>query len=300
MTRSAWRTGVIAVWLLVVCVAGCGTSSPSSAPNSVASASPIDVAPTTPALIASRASTEASASTSSPVESRAATVTAGTVAATIVDGLRVRSQPRIGNDSFKFEPLLPLGAKMYVLDGPVVASGYPWYEVAPLTSKTFPSGWVASTDRDGARWIESASFDCPQLPADLHALATLPAGVGLACFPRMPITVQARLIECMCDVDGSWYTPSWFFLGSGGPQLLVEPDAIAAAVPANPDDWFVLNLDPDGEKPAVLPIGGLVEVTGIYDHPAAASCTRTDMDGEPAPSQGCRLEFAVTKLVPRP
>ncbi len=295
MTRSVNCTPAIVVALVVILAAACG---PSSVSDRVASPSTIGAAAATSAATA--ATTEAPAPTASPVESTAAKLTVGTVAATVVDGLRVRSQPRVGDDSFKLEPLLPLGAKMYVLDGPVAASGYTWYEVVPLTSRTLPSGWVASADRGGAPWIESGSFDCPDLPTDFHSLASLPAGVGLACFPRVPITVQARLLECMCDVDGSWYTPSWFFLGSGGPDLLVDPDAIAPKVPANPDDWFVLNLDPDGEKPSALPIGNVVELTGIFDHPAAASCTRTDMDGEPAPSQGCRLEFAVTKLVPQP
>jgi hypothetical protein len=113
----------------------------------------------------------------------------------------------------------------------------------------------------------------------------------------VPITVEARLIGCNCDVDGSWYTPSWFFLGSGGPALLVEPGDTRGPDSVNPDDWFALNLDPAGEHPDVLPIDRVVEVTGIFDHPAASSCTRTDMDGHPAPSQGCRLEFAVTRLL---
>jgi hypothetical protein len=280
--------------LVVIVAAACG---PSTESNRVASPSTLGAAATSSG--ATTASTEAPALTVSPVESTAAKLTVGAVAATVVDGLRVRSQPRVGGDSFKLEPVLPLGAKVYVLDGPVAASGYTWYDVVPLTSRTLPSGWVASADRGGAPWIESGSFDCPQLPTDFHSLASLPSGVGLACFPRIPITVEARILECMCDVDGSWYSPSWFFLGSGGPDLLVEPDANTTAVP-KPNDWFVLNLDPDGEKPAVLPIGHVVEVTGIYDHPAAAGCTRTDMDGEPAPSHGCRLEFAVTRLIPQP
>ena len=68
-------------------------------------------------------------------------------------------------------------------------------------------------------------------------------------------------------------------------------------VPPNMADWFGLNLDPAGQHPDVLPVGKVVQVTGMFDHPAAASCTRTEMDGEPVPSQGCRLEFAVTRLV---
>jgi hypothetical protein len=211
------------------------------------------------------------------------------------DGLRVRSKPRIGDDSHKFEPLLPLGTQLYVLDGPVSASGYAWYEVAPLASRTQPTGWIASAGLDGQPWIAAGAFDCPPAPTDFRSLAALPPAVGLACFPRVPITVQARLISCNCDMDGAWYTPSWFSLGSGPPALLVEPGVTRA--PPNPDDWFALNLDPNGEHQDVLPVGQIVEVIGIFDHPAAANCTRTEMDGEPVASQGCRLEFAVTHLL---
>lgn len=213
------------------------------------------------------------------------------------DGLRVRSQPRVSDDSHEFEPLLPLGTQLLVLGGPVSASGYAWYEVAPLTSRAMPSGWIASAGRDGVPWIAADDFDCPPVPTDVRSLAALPAGVGLACFPRVPITVEARLIPCNCDADGSGYMPSWFFLGSGSPDLLVEPGVTDPTYSGNPDDWFALNLDPAGEHPDVLPIGQVVEVTGIFDHPAAADCTRTEMDGEPVPSQGCRLEFAVTRLL---
>lgn len=223
----------------------------------------------------------------------------GTVVTTLADdGLRVRSQPRVSDDSSRLGPLLPLGTQLYVVDGPVSASGYAWYDVVPLSSRELPSGWVASADRDGQPWVAASDFECPALPTDLRSLASLAPGVGLVCFPRVPISVETRVISCHCDMDGSWYTPWWFFLGSGSPELLVEPGV--TAVPSDPADWFVLNLDPSGEHPDVLPIGQVVEVTGIFDHPAASSCTRTEMDGEPVSSQGCRLEFAVTRLVVGP
>jgi hypothetical protein len=221
----------------------------------------------------------------------------GTIAATVIHGLRVRSKPSVSDDSFRLEPPLPLGTKLYVLGGPVSASGYVWYEVAPLTSRTLPSGWVASSSRDTEPWIAAGAFDCPPVPIDFRSLAALPEGVGLACFSRVPITVRARLIGCMCDVDGSWYTPFWFHLNDD-PDLLVEPGV--TSVPPDMADWFGLNLDPAGEHPDVPPEGDVVEVTGMFDHPAAASCTRTDMDGEPVPSQGCRLEYAVTRLIVAP
>ncbi len=223
-------------------------------------------------------------------------VSVGSIVITLAnDGLRVRSAPRVNVDSKKLQPLLPLGSALYVLEGPVSASGYAWYEVAPLASRSLPIGWVASADRDGHPWIGAGAFDCPPVPADFRSLAVTPAGVGLACFPRVPITVTARLIECNCDVDGPWYTPSWLELASGSPNLLVEP--ATTTVPGNFADWFALNLDPTGEHPDVLPIGQIVEVVAIFDHPAASICTRTEMDGQPVPSQGCRLQFAVTRLL---
>lgn len=281
---------------MVVLVAGCSSSVASLAPGPSTSSSP-GAASSTP--------TPTPRPSASPMPTpTASSVTVGTVAVTLVDGLGVRSKP--SDDSYMYQPLLPLGTQLYVLDGPVPVSGSLWYEVAALASRAHPRGWVASAGRDGEPWLGAGDFACPPLPGDLRSLAALPSGVGLACFPRVPITVTARLVNCNCDIDGPWYTPGWFLLGGGSPTLLVEP-----GVTRPPDDtreWFHLNLDPTGQHPDVLPIGrylgdtswskpGLVEATGIFDHPAAASCTVTGMDGGPVSTQRCRLEFAVTRLI---
>jgi hypothetical protein len=282
-----------------ILLAACGSSMAPASDGPIADPSVTPSPPSSPLDVPSPSPTPAP--TPSPTESNSAGPNhsnsfVGTVVTTLADeGLRVRSEPGVSDDSDKFEPLLPLGSQLYVLDGPVSASGYAWYEVVPLTSRELPSGWVASADRVGEPWIAAGDFDCPPVPTDIRSLAALPPGVGLVCFPRVPITVEARLLACYCEADGSWYTPDWFFLGSGGPNLLVEPDL--TSVPPDFADWFVLNLDPTGEHPDVLPVGEVVEVTGIFDHPAASTCTRTEMDGEPEPSEGCRLEFAVTRLL---
>ena len=287
MSRFALAASLIATLVLVACSSAAVPPSPSPSPSPTSAPGSPSPTPSLP---------PAPSPSSSPTSKPDDTLVGRTVTTLADDGLRVRSQPRISDDSLMFEPLLPLGTQLYVLDGPISASGYDWYEVVPLGSRTQPTGWVASAGRDGQPWIEAGNFDCPPVPTNFRSLAALPPGVGLACFPEEPITVQAGLISCNCDADGSWYMPSWFFLGSGSPDLLVEPGVTSADL-LNQEDWFALNLDPAGEHPDVLPIGEVVEVTGIFDHPAAANCTRTEMDGEPVPSQGCRLEFAVTQML---
>ena len=83
-----------------------------------------------------------------------------TTGRTVSDRLRVRSLPEISDASIKFEPVLPLGTKVTVLDGPVLGSGYAWYHViARLTdgrgnvTKTM-TGWVAAAGLDGERWLK--------------------------------------------------------------------------------------------------------------------------------------------------
>ena len=298
MRGKSHRT-VIVLLGTVVFVAGCSASSASSAPTP----------PTTPAAVSTEiltptvtptATPTAVIATARPTATAAASTTPGktlvdTTVVTAVDGVRVRSQPRVSDDSFKYEPLLPLGTPLYVLDGPVAASDYTWYEVIPLTSRDGRRGWVATASRSGEPWLAAKDFACPPRPTDMRSLAALLPGVGLACFPREPITVQARLIGVPGEIDGPTYSPGWFGLGSGG-NLLVEP--AVTRPPADPGRWFFLELDPAGQHPDALPVGDVVEVTGIFDHPAAAACTgNVGVDDTPVPTQDCRLQFAVTRLV---
>ena len=298
--RSKNRRAVIVLLATVVLAAGCSSSSASlapSAPTSPAVASSETLVPTVTPTMTSSSTISA---TARPIATAASSTTPGatlvdTAVLTVVDGVRVRSEPRVSDDSDKYEPLLPLGTPLYVLDGPVAASGYIWYEVVPLMSPLLPHGWVATAGRSGEPWLATKDFACPPPPTDVRSLAALLPSVGLACFPRVPITVRARLIECNCDADGPGYSPGWFGLGSGG-NLLVEPEVTRP--PADATEWFMLVLDPAGQHPNVLPVGEVVEVTGIFDHPAAAACTGTfGGDNVPVPTQDCRLQFAVTRLV---
>ena len=52
--------------------------------------------------------------------------------------LRVRSEPRVASDSILHEPLLRTGDRLFVVEGPVPASDYDWYRVAPIATDP---GW---------------------------------------------------------------------------------------------------------------------------------------------------------------
>ncbi len=287
------RRGVITLLGAIALVAGCRMSIASPSSASTPPATPSVTTSTAPATAdTSPATSEGPAPT--PAPSVPAAVKAGTVAVTVVDGLRVRSQPRVSDDSFKYDPLLPKGTPVYVLDGPVTASDYDWVQVVPMTSPTLHEGWVAVASRTNEPWLAPGSFDCPPLPTSVVELTALAPGVGLACYPKVPITIRARLADCNCDIDGPPSSPSWFTLGSGNPPLLVEPGRTGP--PRDPGDWLILHLDPDGRHPATLPVGQVVTVTGVFDHPAAANCTMADSDDVQAPSKDCRMVFAVTDL----
>ncbi|HEU4671583.1 MAG TPA: serpin family protein [Candidatus Limnocylindrales bacterium] len=66
----------------------------------------------------------------------------------------------MSDDSARYEPLLPVGTELLVVDGPVQASGYTWWRVAP-TAVTLDGGvgdgWVAIADHDGTPWVSLQS-----------------------------------------------------------------------------------------------------------------------------------------------
>jgi hypothetical protein len=183
---------------------------------------------------------------------------------------------------------------LFVLGGPTAASGYEWWEVVPTWfAIEGPShGWVAGASREGEPWIQPAGVDCPPTPADLAALKELTDGMALACFARKPITVRARLVSCNCDMDGPPVDPAWLGI-SAEPILLVDPTETHA--PERVEDWYQLHVDPAAGITS-LPEGDVVDITGIFDHPAAADCLVTDFDEPPTPSPTCRFEFAVTAI----
>jgi hypothetical protein len=286
-TRAPRRRTIVAPFLTALALVACGS-------HDVRPTSSFAASTSTATAPASEPTASAATATDQPTPSDdPAQIASRTFVASVVDALRVRSLPVIAPESSRLEPQLPRNTILYVVDGPVAASGYSWFQVIPVTTRALPNGWVAAAARDGERWIEPTEFRCPPIPTDFRTLSRLRPGVGLACFSRVPITVRARVVDCGCDVDGPAMSPDWFASASGSPVLLV--DVGETRPPAGGADWFFLYLDPDAELNADLALGAIVEVTGIFDHPSAVACTMTE-DGQTTASLQCRLTFAVTKL----
>lgn len=174
----------LTVLLVTILVAACDTG---AAPTgSAGTASPATTPSTT---IAPTAELPSPVVTPSPVTSptAASATTAGLrrgdLAVTVTPGLRVRSLPEVASDSIRYDPLLPLGSQLVVVDGPVVASGYTWYRVAPLDVKLkggIGRGWVAIADHDGTPWIAAATDPTPGYELASAQVDRAPASVGAA------------------------------------------------------------------------------------------------------------------------
>jgi anti-sigma factor RsiW len=222
--------------------------------------------------------------------------------AKVVSGrLRVRSQPRVADDSTKYEPLLDVGDRLYVVGGPVVASDYEWYEVVPwragVGSADLPRGWVARGDHDGSPWIAPQASSCPSGDVTIGDLTTLRPEERVACFGGRELRVRAY-------VAGD---PLWRITCASGPRCMTGPDwltessgwrgDVQAGTPAPNALW--LTMDPDHPVPNAdaLPSGGMAEVVGHFDDPAAEGCAPAEGTGSALTVASARLECRTAFVV---
>ena len=276
---------------------------PTSAPT------PVAFLPAASPTLSPRPSPTSTASTAAPP----VTFKPGQIAiVTATDGVRMRTDPGLDSGSDRYTPMLPKGTDLYIISGPKHGSGYHWYEVSPISFRVtgiveWPntivepesSGYVAVASREGEAWLRPGKATCPKAPQDVIALASLTIGARLGCFSGVPITLQTRLLPENCDVTwGGEFRPPWFQEGFEGLKLA---PATAATVPQElgcDTDVLFLHLDPRGAHPVKLPVDKVVTVTGMFDHPAAASCKFREWDGSNAfePTEACRSMFAVTSI----
>ena len=133
---------------------------------------------------------------------------AGALVDVAVRGLRVRTAPTVDNTkSAKLEPLLNTGAHLKVLDGPVRADGYDWYEIEALDLPH--RGWVAAADHDGNPWIldiaaarAAASFS----PDEQALVDALRRDAAIGCEPRRTTMPSRSTAGVDCGLHGSLVT----------------------------------------------------------------------------------------------
>ena len=107
-------------------------------------------------------------------------LTPDTLAQVVSGRLRIRSEPRVAADSIKYEPLLAVGDHLLILDGPVVANDYEWYQVTAWRPgnlyASFPVGWVSRGDHDGTPWISARADGCPTVAITMDIVVGAPSG----------------------------------------------------------------------------------------------------------------------------
>jgi hypothetical protein len=195
-----------------------------------------------------------------------------------------------------------------LVDGPVEASGYTWYLVAPLGSlndQELPVGWVAVADKTGETWVEARDAECPGKPSTIAQLSSLEPLIALSCFgdEEIEFTAQAIEPEATCGVDIGWtIEPDW--LASTCPQpmfILTGPDAERDLYTVIEPGTDVGDIDPGVLREDAVD----VVVRGHFDHEASDSCrvavTEPDAGSEPdvTPEEAiviCRSQFVVTSL----
>jgi serpin B len=174
--------------LAAVLIAACAAPDTSATPASAPGLPTQSIETVEPSTAVEPSATPSRAPTLTPVP---ADPFVGQVVVTVSDGLRVRSQPRVSDDSIRYEPLLPLGTELQVIDGPVSASGYVWYRVTPVSFSLRDgpgNGWVAMAGKDGEAWIafaggplagiELARSSVARAPADPAAARTAAASIN--------------------------------------------------------------------------------------------------------------------------
>lgn len=207
------------------------------------------------------------------------------VAQVVTTDLVVRSAPGTGDDSAIYQPLLTEPTLLYIVAGPVAASGYQWYLAQPfgLPGPLPQPGWVAAAGRDGEAWIAPASVECGDQTT--KGVIALPPEARLACYGDSPLTLEGRFGGCDLAI-GVRVSPVW--LNARVCHLLPVPFSGGQVAMRSPRE-----ID--------IPTDTTVIVEGHFDDPAAQTCIYDDPGEGPAPPAElvvfqCRTEFVATRV----
>ena len=199
--------------------------------------------------------------------------------ATVVSGrLRIRSEPRVADDSIKFEPLLEVGDRLMILDGPVVANDYAWYLVKAwrpgAVGATWPLGWVARGDHDGSPWLRATEDPCPIGPITMAVVIAMVPQERVACLGdqrlrlRSFVATGGEMTPCSPDVLVSCVDGPTWLAGSGGWTAALDVTSDTGSI-GGPSIAVVPGGPVSQED---LPSSGMVDIDGAFDHPAAGEC----------------------------
>jgi hypothetical protein len=222
----------------------------------------------------------------------------GRVVAT--DGLRVRSLPTVDDASERYEPTLDAGVPFYIVDGPVFADGYAWYQIDPYGGDaSLPFGWVAAGSREGDPWIELYLDGCDAMYPSVEDLGTAPAQVSLYCHGVVfseEYELTGNLYCDLGDIEGLTTGPDW-----------IEFDRYCEL---RAPDWNIhdgISLQVWGQAATSLldggsPVDGQYTVVGHFDDPASSTCRGGGVEGDVRdPAEVvlfCRMQFVATEVRP--
>jgi hypothetical protein len=263
--------------------------------------------PSSPTPEASPSATVAAASTPEPTPSLVATshLPVESFAEVVADRLVMRVAPGLASDVLQYGqggdhppgtvfPTATIGRDtewrlVYLLDGPVAADGYDWYRVAATRlGDSYPEygGWIAAGDAQDP-WLVQTDVPCPAAPVQLAdvTLTAMPRMTAIYCLGRQELILrgyytedpEAHLAPRECD------EAAWLLCDVGWHTLRVLEAPWAG-------DGNALDVRPHPEMGPMPPRQSWIEVTGQFDHPAAAECG----DGQPGSDLWCRWSFVVT------
>lgn len=229
------------------------------------------------------------------------------VAMVVTNDLVLRSAPGTGSDSDIYPGLLNEPTLLFVVDGPVSASGYQWYQVHPFSmavedwSDAWRLGWLAAAAKDGEAWIASSSLECDGAPT-IESLIGLSGIASLACYGKRSLTFGASY-EGPDAIIPSWVSPGW--LNGFGYRL--QPIGCVFecgnATPQPVEEFLFVHRRGEGNSAEFFghESGADVSVVGHFDHGAAQSCVAGQPPGDlvnPPPEEtilNCRTAFVVTE-----
>ena len=202
--------------------------------------------------------------------------------------------------SERYAPLLDIGTRLFVLDGPVLGSGYDWFQViVPTVTRSDGQpmvGWVAVAGKNGEVWAKNVDLGCPPANAQvaLADLARLGSGAtpdgGLACFGDGPIATTASL-AIVCNGPDATATGNDELARGAGPDDGPPGRRLDRLRGPRPPR----SRGPHGVRPAD---GGDVGVDGHFSDSEAQACGGgASSDAAAALAiYRCRTTFVITGL----